>query len=148
MPKSGNRSPENFQVFERTGFRPLPRTRSGVRRNDGNSSFQILYDNILFDALPCQTPRRVLDRRQDQAVARSELVPAHGVDTDQPRIDAALAMVRDGTRALVDAVRAEVGRVHPMRAVFASSGVGCEPAYFGRGRSGMIWAAMYPAASQ
>ena len=48
MPKSGNRSPENFEVFETTGFRRLPRTRSGVRRNDGNTSFQTFYEKINF----------------------------------------------------------------------------------------------------
>jgi hypothetical protein len=41
-----NRSPENFKVFEITGFRRLARTRSGVRRNDGNTSFQTFYQII------------------------------------------------------------------------------------------------------
>jgi hypothetical protein len=46
-----NRSPENLELSERTGFRRLPRTRSGVRRNDKKGSFQTFYEFINFGLL-------------------------------------------------------------------------------------------------
>jgi hypothetical protein len=38
-----SQGPEHLEI---TGFRRLPRTRSGVRRNDGKRDFRTVYENL------------------------------------------------------------------------------------------------------